>query len=69
MAQPAEDQVRGPEPALVADIDGRPVGVLEMYRRLGLEGTMIDHGFTRGRYIDAHVMARLNGATPSRGLG
>src|SRR4051812_17574624 len=36
---------------------------LEMYRRLGfvVEGTMIQYGFKRGEYIDAHVMARVNG--------
>jgi putative acetyltransferase len=35
---------------------------LEMYRRLGfvVEGTMAEYGFKRGKYIDAHVMARLN---------
>jgi putative acetyltransferase len=38
---------------------------LEMYRRLGfvVEGTMAEYGFKRGKYIDAHVMARLNDAT------
>ena len=43
---------------------------LEMYRRLGfvVEGTMIDYGFKRGNYIDAHVMARLNGTMPVAGL-
>ena len=34
---------------------------LELYRRLGfvVEGTMAEYGFKRGRYIDAHLMARL----------
>ena len=43
---------------------------LEMYRRLGfvVEGTMVEYGFKRGKYIDAHVMARLNGTKPSAGL-
>jgi putative acetyltransferase len=42
---------------------------VEMYRRLGfvVEGTMVEYGFKRGKYIDAHVMARLNGAKPSSG--
>jgi putative acetyltransferase len=42
---------------------------VELYRRLGfvVEGTMRAYGFTRGRYVDAHVMARLNSATPSCG--
>ncbi len=33
---------------------------LQMYRRLGfvVEGTMVGYGFKRGKYIDAHVMAR-----------
>jgi putative acetyltransferase len=35
---------------------------LELYERLGfvIEGTMAEYGFKRGRYIDAHVMARLS---------
>ena len=43
---------------------------LEMYRRLGfvVEGTMVEYGFKKGKYLDAHVMARLNGAKPSFGL-
>ena len=43
---------------------------LVMYQRLGfvVEGTMVDYGFKRGKYIDAHVMARLNGARPPYGL-
>ena len=43
---------------------------LEMYRRLGfvVEGTMVEYGFKRGKYIDAHVMARLNGTKPTAGL-
>jgi putative acetyltransferase len=34
---------------------------LELYRRLGfeVEGTLVDYAFKRGRYVDAHVMARL----------
>ncbi|MDO9175370.1 MAG: GNAT family N-acetyltransferase, partial [Actinomycetota bacterium] len=34
---------------------------VELYRRLGfvVEGTMAGYGFTRGRYVDAHAMARL----------
>ena len=38
---------------------------IEMYRSLGfvVEGTMAEYGFKRGKYIDAHVMARLNDET------
>lgn len=37
-----------------------PVAI-ELYRRLGfvVEGTLCAYGFKRGRYIDAHQMARL----------
>jgi L-phenylalanine/L-methionine N-acetyltransferase len=54
--------------SLVVFVDN-PVA-LELYRRLGfvVEGTMVEYGFKRGRYIDAHVMARLNGSTPYDGL-
>lgn len=42
----------------------------ELYRRLGfaVEGTMVGYRFKRGKYIDAHVMARLHGADQSAGL-
>jgi putative acetyltransferase len=45
--------------SLVVFVDN-PVAV-ELYRRLGfvVEGTMAGYGFKRGKYIDAHVMARL----------
>lgn len=51
--------------SLVVFVDN--VVALEMYRRLGfvIEGTMVGYGFKRGTYIDAHVMARLNGPMPS----
>jgi putative acetyltransferase len=41
----------------------------EMYRRLGfvVEGTMVGYGFRKGKYLDAHLMARLNGAKLSSG--
>jgi putative acetyltransferase len=54
--------------SLVVFVDN--IVALQMYRRLGfvIEGTMIDYGFKRGQYIDAHVMARLNGTTPRSGL-
>lgn len=44
---------------------------LEMYRRLGfvVEGTMTGYGFKRGRYVDAHVMARLRDDTRARDAG
>lgn len=44
--------------SLVVFVDN--VVALEMYRRLGfvVEGTMFEYGFKRGKYIDAHVMAR-----------
>jgi hypothetical protein len=44
---------------------------LEIYRRLGfvVDGTMFDCGFKRGKYVDAHVMARLNGTMPSDRAG
>jgi putative transposase len=42
---------------------------LDMYRRLGfvVEGTMVEYGFERGRYIDAYAVARLNGEVPPCG--
>jgi RimJ/RimL family protein N-acetyltransferase len=51
--------------SLVVFVDN--VVALEMYRRLGfiVEGTMVDYGFKRGKYIDAHVMSRLRPARPS----
>ena len=37
------------------------VGAIRLYERLGfeLEGTMRSYAFARGRYTDAHIMARL----------
>jgi putative acetyltransferase len=54
--------------SLVVFVDN--LGAVEMYRRLGfvVEGTMVGYGFKRGEYIDAHVMARLNGPNPSSGI-
>lgn len=47
--------------SLVVFVDN-PVAV-ELYRRLGfvVEGTMVGYGFKRGRFVDAHVMARPTG--------
>jgi putative acetyltransferase len=44
---------------------------IEMYRRLGfvVEGTMVGYGFKRGKYVDAHAMARLNAMMPSTATG
>lgn len=54
--------------SLVVFVDN--VVALAMYRSLGfvVEGTMVEYGFRRGDYIDAHVMARLNGTKSSTGL-
>jgi len=40
---------------------------LAMYRRLGfiVEGTLVEYGFKRGNYVDAHVMSRLRHTRPS----
>ena len=45
--------------SLTVFVDNRVA--VELYRRLGfdVEGTLASYGFKRGRYIDAHVMARL----------
>lgn len=47
------------------------VGAIRLYEWLGFEheGTMRSYGFARGRYVDAHIMARLtvNGADRTAG--
>ncbi|NNE12191.1 MAG: GNAT family N-acetyltransferase [Ilumatobacter sp.] len=44
------------------------VGAARLYERLGfrVEGTMEHYGFARGRYVDAHVMARLTSRPAAR---
>ena len=42
------------------------VGAIGLYEHLGFEheGTMRSYGFARGRFTDAHIMARLTTANP-----